>query len=402
MDWSFLRAKYRDEKLCNECKEQKPVGAFTPGRWKRTDEARVCRECMQRHADALQPWQCMACKAWKEESSFAENYRRPQCTFYRVCQTCEEAKVCDGCRSRKARDMFSTAMWQRKRAGVRYCLCCARKAHGLWTCSGCGVKKSLKEFEGRGVQNDKQHCADCRKPCVAKAIIVKAVAWLAPRQAKVAQKAANEKKERIIAEVWEEIRRKRGMAVSQPPNESEAKRRKCNVTAVLSQESVNPPVLLKSKEAQVEAGTNDKQNLPRAEVPRESGKREADQKRKREKDGPQQANAARKGFAEKQADPELFRYVCPFCHGVVTSRVRTGPVNHRRVCGKQFRVRDGCVASKKAFVYGCPFCGGNVESNLKTGRINHRTVCGNHFYVHEGVVTVQTRQHRTASQRAGR
>ena len=81
MDWSFLRAKYRDEKLCNECKEQKPVGAFTPGRWKRTDEARVCRECMQRHADALQPWQCMACKAWKEESSFAENYRRPQCTF---------------------------------------------------------------------------------------------------------------------------------------------------------------------------------------------------------------------------------------------------------------------------------------------------------------------------------
>ena len=90
---------------------------------------------MQRHADALQPWQRMACKAWKEESSFAENHRRPQCTFYRVFQMCEDAELCDGCASRKAKDKFSTAMWQKKRAGVRYCLCCATKAYGLWTCS---------------------------------------------------------------------------------------------------------------------------------------------------------------------------------------------------------------------------------------------------------------------------
>ena len=84
MDWSYLRAKYRGERQCWECREQKPVGAFTPGRWKRSDEARVCRECMQRHADALEPWQCMACKDWKEESAFAETLARPQCTFYRA------------------------------------------------------------------------------------------------------------------------------------------------------------------------------------------------------------------------------------------------------------------------------------------------------------------------------
>ena len=64
------------------------------------------------------------------------------------------------------------------------------------------------------------------------------------------------------------------------------------------------------------------------------------------------ANAACKGCAEKQDDPEMFRYVCPFCHGIVTSRVRTGQVDHRTACGKQFRLREGCVASK-AFVYGC-------------------------------------------------
>ena len=45
MDWAFLRAKYRDEKLCSECKEQKPVGAFTPGRWKRTDESMHAETC---------------------------------------------------------------------------------------------------------------------------------------------------------------------------------------------------------------------------------------------------------------------------------------------------------------------------------------------------------------------
>ena len=183
---------------------------------------------------------------------------------------------------------------------------------------------------------------------MAKATIVKAVARLAPRQAKVAEKAANEKKERIIAQVWEEIRRKRDMAVSEPPQGSEAKGRKCTVTE--------------------------------------------DQKRKREEEGPQQATAAGIGLAEKQDGPEMFRYVCPFCQGVVTSRVRTGQVNHRRACGKLFRVRDGCVASK-AFVYGCPFCGGNVVSNLKTGQMDHRTVCGNKFYVQEGAVSAETRQH---------
>ena len=38
---------------------------------------------MQRHVDAAEPWQCMACKAWKEETAFAEQHARPACTFYR-------------------------------------------------------------------------------------------------------------------------------------------------------------------------------------------------------------------------------------------------------------------------------------------------------------------------------
>ena len=93
LDWSALRAKYREEKQCKECNESKPASAFTAGRWKRTDAARVCKECVSRHVDACEPWQCMACACWKEESAFMKEYARPQCTFYRVCTACEKTKL---------------------------------------------------------------------------------------------------------------------------------------------------------------------------------------------------------------------------------------------------------------------------------------------------------------------
>ena len=238
MDWSYLRAKYRGERQCWECREQKPVGAFTPGRWKRSDEARVCRECMQRHADALEPWQCMACKDWKEESALAETLARPQCTFYRVCHTCEATKWCDGCSARKTEDKFSRAMWQRKRAGERYCTCCAKKSHGLWTCGGCGTKKRRTEFQicqvhtdQPRVQNGKQLCADCRRPSPGHAIAAKAAAWLAPRRAKLAKKEVTERKERILADVWAEIRKKRAMATVEAMEDPSAKRQKSDGSA---------------------------------------------------------------------------------------------------------------------------------------------------------------------------
>ena len=43
IDWAALRAKYREERPCNECKEQKPAAGFTRGKWKRSDGARVSR-----------------------------------------------------------------------------------------------------------------------------------------------------------------------------------------------------------------------------------------------------------------------------------------------------------------------------------------------------------------------
>ena len=94
---------------------------------------------------------------------------------------------------------------------------------------------------------------------------------------------------------------------------------------------------------------------------------------------------------QENAVPGKFLYDCPFCNVGVTSSVRTGQVDHRKVCGHFLRVRDGKLALK-VYNYVCPFCGGHVASNVKTGQVNHRGVCGNRFYVETGEVK-KTRHH---------
>ena len=135
LDWAALRAKYREERFCKECHEGKPASAFTAGRWKRTDAARVCKECIQRHVNTGEPWQRMACNAWKQEDTFPEKHASPQCTFYRVCKTCETTQLCRGCNVRKPERSFSSAVWKRPRGGARLCVECARKTRGMWRCA---------------------------------------------------------------------------------------------------------------------------------------------------------------------------------------------------------------------------------------------------------------------------
>ena len=71
-------------------------------------------------------------------------------------------------------------------------------------------------------------------------------------------------------------------------------------------------------------------------------------------------------------------YACPFCNGVVTSPVATGNINHRRVCGKQFRVANGIVRPTLSYVHTCPTCGACIHSTKKSGRIRskHRQANG--------------------------
>ena len=140
MDWSALRAKYRDERECKECNESKPASAFTAGRWKRTDAARVCKECIRRHVERQMPWQCMACMAWKQEDAFKAKHASPQATFYRICATCEQTQVCSVCNTRKDEKKYSAGAWRRARTGGRACLDCSGKAWGLWRCSDVEIR----------------------------------------------------------------------------------------------------------------------------------------------------------------------------------------------------------------------------------------------------------------------
>ena len=128
MDWSALRAKYRDERQCKECNEAKPASAFTAGRWKRADAGRVCKEWIRRHVEAHQPWQCMACTAWKDEDACMAKHARPQATFYRIRKTRERTQVCSVCNTRKDESKFCAAAWLRARNGGRVCLAYSRKA----------------------------------------------------------------------------------------------------------------------------------------------------------------------------------------------------------------------------------------------------------------------------------
>ena len=184
MDWSALRAKYRDERQCKECNEAKPASAFTAGRWKRADTSR-----RSSRGNAT---------AWKQEDAFKAEHARPQATFYRICKTCEQTQVCSVCKTRKDEKKFSAGAWKRARTGGRVCLDCSGKAWGWWRCSVCKVKQAACAFESWLAQhrscNGDQVCSNCWKCPIFRGSISKAVQRVAAMQAKVAMRARKKKK----------------------------------------------------------------------------------------------------------------------------------------------------------------------------------------------------------------
>ncbi|CAL1150877.1 unnamed protein product, partial [Cladocopium goreaui] len=116
INWQDLLAKYCEERACSTCAERKPSTAFTAGQWKRDDKDRVCRECTKHYADAGTPWQCNVCKLWHVETNFPEKHRQRQCSFFRVCLTCEMKKPCFKCGVAKPEAEFGPAAWKARNA----------------------------------------------------------------------------------------------------------------------------------------------------------------------------------------------------------------------------------------------------------------------------------------------
>ena len=68
---------------------------------------------------------------------------------------------------------------------------------------------------------------------------------------------------------------------------------------------------------------------------------------------------------------------CPFCNTIVASKVYSGMIDHRNVCGHQFRVENGTMA-RTQHNHVCPHCGTIVTSSKASGRVRseHRTPKG--------------------------
>ena len=144
IDWEVLRAKYVEEKPCAECSVQKRKNEYTVGQWKRNDDKRICKECIARHVDNGQPWQCSMCCCWRSPAQFPAKHQKASCAFYRVCLTCKETKACGLCGKHLEEKNFSKGQWRRTRGGQRVCRACQRK--GQWTCAVCGRRVLQTHF----------------------------------------------------------------------------------------------------------------------------------------------------------------------------------------------------------------------------------------------------------------
>ena len=214
IDWAALLAKYREERVCSGCSEKKPQQAYTGGQWKRLDRDRVCRECCQRHADAGRPWQCNRCKGWHAEINFPEKHRKRQCSFYRVCLSCEWTKPCYKCGRALPEAEFGSAAWKARNANRRVCRSCAAKVRGHWSCSVCQEQRPVKEFsawkERHAYQQDgTQRCNDCLQEALVGAIAQRVKAKLARLRKRIKtehQAAIVAKKKQRNAAILAEVR----------------------------------------------------------------------------------------------------------------------------------------------------------------------------------------------------
>lgn len=189
IDWKALLAKYCEERPCANCCELKQACTFACGQWKRGGRDCVCRECTKRRAVAGAPWQCNVCKQWRAKANFPQKHQQRQCSFYRVCLTCEVQKTCIRCKKPKAEAEFGLAAWKARHAERRVCHTCAVKERGSWVCYRCRNRLPKTEFNAwqrrrAYAQDGAQTCNSCRLQALIAHAARRAQERVAPLQRK--------------------------------------------------------------------------------------------------------------------------------------------------------------------------------------------------------------------------
>ena len=86
-------------------------------------------------------------------------------------------------------------------------------------------------------------------------------------------------------------------------------------------------------------------------------------------------DAIPKDIEQSPPPKKLYVYACPFCQKSITTSIASGNIDHRHVCGKQFRVQNGVLRPTLPtthFSHTCPTCGTCVQSTIEFGRIQSK------------------------------
>ena len=248
----------------------------------------MCRECTKHYADVGTPWQCNLCKLWHAEENFPEKHRQRQCSFFRVCLTCEMKKPCFKCGVAKPEAEFGPAAWKARNADRRCCRECTKKQRGCWECSQCSERKPRAEFTAwqqsrTYAHNGTQVC----NACTAFAFVCRLAHRTNQRLARLRQRETSQRHEAILADVRKEIQ--------------------------------------KMHEArQTSTGTEETRT------------------------GVAHSSTQQLAVGPNTPTPHVYTYLCPHCAKSVQSTVTTGQIDHRRGdgCGKLFRVANGVLAGR--------------------------------------------------------
>eukprot|EP00438_Fugacium_kawagutii_P006753 Skav200266 [mRNA] locus=scaffold4437:38715:48406:+ [translate_table: standard] len=350
INWEALKAKYIEEKLCNECGERKRKTAFTIAQWRNVSHA-VCKECTEKKREAGIPFRCTQCGVWHAETHFSVQQRNPRVTASRVCLTCEATKLCYICQKQLPRERFTAAAWKTRNADRRRCVGCQTKLRGHWMCSSCRQKLPKPRFSDflrarLSGKDGRQQCNDCRSRHIQDRLRRRSAARAKHRLATLKTKAQRQK---IIRETWEEIAAKR-----------QTKQKKQN-----QREDV--PVRPQQKRSRAD------ETLPPNDVKRR--KSDASETIPAQKPATQRSDAGTQRTecpvpqaATVHPSATFHTYVCPNCAAAVQSTVTDGTVMVRGHCDYQFRVLNG-VVRKQIYRHQCPTCHTQVDSTLQAGQI---------------------------------
>ena len=225
------------------------------------------------------------------------------------------------------------------------------KFGGFWTCVQCEERHCVTEFSAwhrkhPGRCTAHQICNLCQWQNRLQNIAAAAQARLQPLRAKVARA----QRERILNQVWDEIRTKQhALATKQPIEETSRPPANSNNTrSEPGQSALNATV--------TSSPPSSSQPNNRADLPSRATHSALNATVTSSPPSSSQPNN-RADLPSRATHSPVYNYVCPFCQKPSQSRVYTGTVDHRNHCGKQFRVTNGVVSRAAEHQHQCPKCG---------------------------------------------